>query len=173
MELTVVTNTELGWDCVVAVYENASEKDLKYMYPSDEYVFTSTSISEIEKPPVVDQEFVREVEEGDDEYDRSMECIIDNLEITYDNQNILYSKVGANINTQDCHILAKMFVEWLRENEYPTYGGEVVVVKCTNYSYVGMKFPTEKDLNAFNHNVEWMDDFYEDYLKNKKGIELF
>lgn len=48
MNLIIVTNPELGWDCVVAVYDanETSEEDLKKLY-SDEYVFHHTSISKI------------------------------------------------------------------------------------------------------------------------------
>lgn len=171
MSLIVVTNTELGWDCVVGVYENATDEDLKYMFPGSEYVFHHETISQVEKPPVVDQSTIREVTEPKDR-DRTIECVIDNLVIDSDNQKILSSKVGSQINTADCHILANIFLEWLKENNHPNYGGEVVVVKCEKYSYVGMKFPSEKEINVFYDTVKWREDFCDDYLENKKGLIL-
>lgn len=169
----VVTNPELGWDCVVSVFDasTCTEEEVRYMYDED-YVISYTSFREIERPPVLEQTSIIEITEKNDYYDPTMECIIDNLEIVSDNQKLLYSKPGSTMRNEDCHILAKIFLDWLEENGYPNYGGEVVVVKTEKYSYVGMKFKDEHDLNAFNHGVRWFEDFNTDYLENDKEIEL-
>lgn len=51
MRVFVVTGLELGWDCVVGVYDadSVSKEDLKSQYPKGEYVISETSVeTEIE-----------------------------------------------------------------------------------------------------------------------------
>lgn len=51
MRVFVVTGLELGWDCVVAVYDadSVSKKDLKSQYPEGEYVISEAAVeTEIE-----------------------------------------------------------------------------------------------------------------------------
>lgn len=39
-EVTIVTNPELGWDCIVAVFktDDISKESLEQVFPKDEYV---------------------------------------------------------------------------------------------------------------------------------------
>jgi hypothetical protein len=40
----VVTSTELGWDCIVGVYQGVALEDLEASYKGDCYVFTERDI---------------------------------------------------------------------------------------------------------------------------------
>ena len=48
MNLLVVTSTELGWDCVCAVYPNTEEnlKKIQLAYPGHTYVTTEIGLSD-------------------------------------------------------------------------------------------------------------------------------
>ena len=60
MRVFVVTGLELGWDCVVAVYDmaNVSKENLLKQYPQGEYV-----ISEAAVETEIEDEFLEEDED--------------------------------------------------------------------------------------------------------------
>lgn len=63
MRVFVVTGLELGWDCVVGVYEadSVSAEDLESQYPKGEYIISSVNVE-----TEIEDEFL---EEGEDECD--------------------------------------------------------------------------------------------------------
>lgn len=46
MNVYVVTSTELGWDCVVAVFDadEVSEEDIRESFPARGYVITNKTV---------------------------------------------------------------------------------------------------------------------------------
>lgn len=60
MRVFVVTGLELGWDCVVGVYDadNVSKKDLQSQYPKGEYVISETAVE-----TEIEDEFLEEDED--------------------------------------------------------------------------------------------------------------
>lgn len=62
MRVFVVTGLELGWDCVVAVYDTAtvSKEDLLKQYPQGEYVISEAAVeTEIEDEFLAQPSLVR------------------------------------------------------------------------------------------------------------------
>lgn len=43
----VVSGYELGWDCVVGVFEDTTEEELKKFYPEDEYYITEKVLHDL------------------------------------------------------------------------------------------------------------------------------
>lgn len=165
----VVTNPELGWDCVVAVYDasTCTEEDLEFMYDVDDYVISYKPFSEVEKPKEVDQTQIREIES--DLKNPLLLCIVDTLEIIEDYKDILMSRVGKQLKKEDQHILGKIFKEFLKERNISDQGGEIVVVNGADYCYLGMLFPNELALELFDKTAWWE---FETYLTNEKHIEI-
>lgn len=164
----VVTNPELGWDCVVAVYDasTCTEEEVEFMY-DDAYVISYEPFSEVEKPKEVDQTQIREIE--NDLANSLLLCVVDNLDIEYDSLNLLYSKEGKSLQRQDQHILGQIFKEFLKERNISDQGGEIVVVNDTDYCYLGMLFPNELALELFD-KTSWWD--FSDYLRDEKRIDI-
>lgn len=164
----VVTNPELGWDCVVAVYDasTCTEEDLEFMY-DDDYVISYEPFSEVEKPKQVDQSEIREIE--NDLANSLLLCVVDNLDIIEDYKDILMSRVGHELKKEDQHILGKIFKEFLKEKNIDDQGGEIVVVNDSKYSFLGMLFPNELALEFFDKTAWWE---FDDYLRTEKQIDI-
>ena len=163
----VVTLPELGWDCVVSIFDasTCTEEEVKFMYGED-YVISYKTFQEVERPKEVDESQIREIE---DKYDTLLLCIIDVLEIEYDSLNLLYSKEGKKLQKPDQHILGQLFKNFLKEKDISDQGGEIVVVNNPKYSYLGMLFPNELSIDLFDKSTWWE---FKDYLRDEKRIDI-
>ena len=169
MGLIVVTNPELGWDCVVAVYDDSevSEKELKNSYNTDVYVLTSIGLTSF-TPKDIDYDEIEEIIATESKSENNIELIIDNLEIVSDHNSLLQSNEGMKLSKIDIHILGNILTKFASDKNIELKGNFCVVTvpagRYTSYdfSYLGFK--------GSGLNVTF---FYEmdDHLKSL-GIDL-
>jgi hypothetical protein len=175
MNLIVVTNPELGWDCVMAVYDASkiSEDDVKKLY-SEECVTHYTGITKAPKKKKVksNDSDIKVLEVF--EYSDSIGCVIDHLELEADANSLLPAKCGHHLKPKDFQILGKITNKFLQDNNIDLQGGEICVVIAnyddSKYSYlglVGISDPkkTMDVLNTFQNELD-------EHLR-ELGIELF
>lgn len=176
MGLIVVTNPELGWDCVVAVYDDSevSETELGDMYDTDVYVLSSMGISKFNKPKL-EYTPIKEIIVTSSKDQNNIECVIDSLEIDNDYKSLLQSREGMKLKSVDVHILGNIADKFIIENNINMNGGYFCVVtvpetKLSNgYSYLGLGGIEDRKLRNDTY-----DSFYEelDNHLNELGISL-
>jgi hypothetical protein len=176
MNLIIVTNPELGWDCVMAVYDASkiSEEDVQKMY-SEECVTHYTGITKVPKKkkvksyPATDIKVVEVFE-----YSNSIECVIDHLELEADANSLLPAKCGHHLKPEDYQILGKITNKFLQDNNIDLQGAEICVVKAnydnSKYSYLGLSGISDprKQMDVLNTFQNELDEHLREL-----GIELF
>ena len=150
MNLIIVTNPELGWDCVMAVYDASkiSEDDVKKLY-SEECVTHYTGITKAPKKKKVKLNTgdIKVLEDCD-----SIGCIIDSPVLEADTTALFSTKCGHHLNPKDFQILGKI-VNLLEPTITDTV--EKLTVQETNYFIHLLTLDLQRSLK------HW------EYLKNK------
>ncbi len=172
MKLIVVTNPELGWDCVVAVYDASkiSEDDVKELH-SDECVIHYTGITKVPKKPKKSkteaENKIKEIEVF--KYTPEIECDIDHLELECDSNSLLPTMCGKHLKPKDYHILGAIANKFISDNNIDLKGCEICVVLANYdsvYSYLGLVGPNRRDV------LETFENELHEHLV-ELGIELF
>jgi hypothetical protein len=175
MNLIIVTNPELGWDCVMAVYDASkiSEDDVKKLH-SKECVTHYTGITKAPKKkkkktkPNTDD--IKVIEEF--EYTGSFEIVIDHLELESDRDSLLPAKCGHHLKPKDFQILGKITNKFLQDNNIDLQGGEICVINNNGekYSYLGLAGISDR-----RKRMDVLDTFQNELDEHLRelGIELF
>lgn len=156
MGLIIVTNPELGWDCVVAVYNDTeiSKKELENLYDTNIYVLTSISLTSLSKNINIEKndEIIEEIITSNIDF-INIELIIDNLKIVSDSDSLLHSNEGMMLNKKDFHILGNIFNKLVIDKNIDLNGGHFCIVtvpagRYTTYefSYLGFTGFSSKDI---------------------------
>lgn len=149
MNLIIVTNPELGWDCVVEVYDASkiSEDDVKKLH-SEECVTHYTGITKVPKKKKKTKPNTDDIKVLDMlEYSSDIGCIIDCLVLESDVNSLLSAKCGQHLKPEDFQILGKITNKFLQDNNIDLQGGEICVVNniSEKYSFLGLVGISDED----------------------------